>query len=675
MPTVSVLLQVLELVDFLSDLNRATGALDKLKIPAYDLEKSFDSVGNALGKFAGKIWDVVSVTLGVLLRDAIQGVIRWFGELISTAWKSAEELQLVQMRLEGFNLQAAIDSGLDFNDAMEESIRLTKEQVSWIIKLSITTPYDSADIAYVYSMSMAFGFTADEAKELTENTMDFVAAMGLTGVEAKRVIVNLGQMAQRGKITTREMNDLARGSLLPLADVLDRVAAKMGVTTEELTKMISAPGAGVDYKLFMDAFNEMIGQEERFQDAAWRMAHSFQGAMANVYESITGVISNFVLIPGFLEPIGMAIGNIMDDIGGGMDEINAAAYRVGAAIGRIVTVLLEKFLPSGKAIAGGIVGALENLADWIEGHQKQIVAFFTDIADTIKEDIIPWIKDKLIPALGDIYNWFVAQWPTIQGFFMGVYNIIKDNIVPWIRDNLIPAFNQINKWLDTNRPRIDEFFRALGEIVGKVVQELLGEDKWGSRGREKGLAQFLDLVLIMMQWIIDNTELIANFIALWIKFQIYAELAKLALGIIIEYLKSLFSFDLTVIMGRFLMLAGIIAAILANLQQILNTILVLTGSQWRVNLGYSGSTEPPPPSSPTPQWNPKTTNPLPSTTPTKTGKKGYGSMLPPKTGYNNPGSTPMASTAGGDTNYNLTINSSARTEPIIQDFKALQALA
>jgi tape measure domain-containing protein len=633
----------------------------------------------------------------MIVRDAIEWFIGALGDLAASSLQAAEDLQAIQFRLQGFNFQAALDSGIEYNAAMEESIRLTEEQMSWVMRLAAQSPYDATDIGFVFSMATAYGYTSDEAKTLTESTMDFVAAMGLSSVEQRRVIINLGQMVQRGKITTREMNDLARGSLLPLADVLDRVAEKMGITSEALSKMISAPGAGVDYQLFIDSFNEMVAGEERFIDAGKRMAVLFKASLENVYQSTRDVIGYYILIPGILGPVGKAVAGIMETITeeGNWNKIITAATRVGEALGSIVTELINLLMPSGESVVNGITSGLDGLATWLEDNKEKIVGFFVGIATTIKEDIIPWIRDRLIPALVKIYNWVVENGPKIYDFFSGIYTIIKDKIVVWVEEKLVPAFNEIKKWVKENGPKISEFFSALGEIIGKVVENLVGK---GGKGEGTGISAFLDKLLIVMQWVIDHTDQIALWINNWIILIVVWQTLKIVLdGIFVLLTTGIpIAFSIIVIwigkieeklvelvgntITKFFELPGeimsqpwyqtgvdiitnIINGIGSLLGTLTSTVVNMLVSAWNEAMAALGL-----PSIPDMGGGGGGNKIVKKIT------KGGGSPSP-SSSLSSSAVMPFTSQVASTNNYNLTIVTNASREPIIQDFAALKQIA
>ena len=544
------------LSEFVGAINTANGALDKLAAPGkainslFDklvphtnlLEQGFNYVSDAISSFGERLWQIATVTIGVILRDAFEWLLRTLKDIVASSFEAAAAFQLIEMRLSGLNLQAAIDSGLGYAEAMAAATQATKEQMDWVMKLAAITPYDAEDIAKTFTMATAFGFNTTAAKELTENILDFTAAMGLGSQEQERVIINLGQMVQRGKITTREMNDLARGSLLPLGDVLDRISEKLGITTEALTALISKPGGGVDPQLFIDAFNEMVTSEERFKNAAVRMAHTFQGAMENVWQSIRDVAGYFILLPGFLDPVGKRLGDIMDEVGERWDEITDAAGRVGTALGDITNAILDLFFPSAEKTVDGVIGALDSLSQWLTENKDPIIKFFEDIANFLfgEEKFVPFkgvqreggAIENFGKGVQGIYDWFVLNWPKIEGFFSNIGRIIEENIVPWIEEHLVPAFDEIKVWVDENKPAIDAFFKSLGDIGENVISGLTGEKR--SKGEESVLATILDEILVFMKWVTDHETEISTFVENWARFWLITQGLKIASGPILD---------------------------------------------------------------------------------------------------------------------------------------------
>ena len=677
-PAVVSLIFVVEgIQEFVSDIKAANSALDSIRKWADNnvFSNAIEGIGNAFASLGNSIWNVVTIGMGVMLRDSFHLVFDLLQDLVTNSFDAANELQGIQFRLQGFNLQAAIDSGLEYNDAMTESIRLTEEQMSWVMRLAAQSPFDATDIGFVFSMSEAFGFTSDEAKVLTQSTMDFVAAMGLSSIEQKRVIINLGQMAQRGKITTREMNDLARGSLLPLADVLDRVALKMGITTAELTKLIAKPGEGVDYQLFIDSFNEMIGTEERFIDSGKRMAMLFKASMDNVYQTTRDLIGYYIMIPGIIGPIGEAIGTVMEGITqeDNWNKIIEAASRVGEALTPIVEKILNVFLPGAGEIVNGIVGGLDAISGWLTDNKDNILRFFSSVDAFLfgtEADESGQYGTK--GALQDIKDWIDKNGPVIMAFFTGIGGTIKEGIVKIWEEKLKPAYEDFSDWVTENKPTIDAFWASLGGILKDVIDSLLGIKSGHGPVVIHGV---LDKILSVMKWITENEEQLSNFAVFWANVWLATEKVKFAAEMILKYIGALLALDIPAWALLIWALSEAFIEIKNSVVTIWNKLTSLLGMNFSNFNPFSGF-NPFPPGFSLPYGSiiPDLGNEGEDST-SKTQKTGGfigplpdGSVSGKKVGQVT--STSATSTVA----YNLTINTKAPKENILQDYAVLESM-
>lgn len=223
-----------KLVSVVWDVAKAIGktlwsALTKIVSAPFRLISSlFGGVGSsmqrvlemAIGMNLSRVW----WQLGMKMRD-----------MAKSAADAATEYQVTFNRLQTLiqNEQLGMlgkDASLDERDAaMKKSIELTKELINWTSKLAVTTIFDAEDILNVYTLAMSYGFASTQAEKLTESVLDFATGMGLGDTEMKRVIENFGQMRAQGKITGTELRDLARGSFVPVNDILEQMAKNAGL--------------------------------------------------------------------------------------------------------------------------------------------------------------------------------------------------------------------------------------------------------------------------------------------------------------------------------------------------------------------------------------------------------------------------------------------------------------
>ena len=591
------------LSSFLGDMGKMDNQIRSL-IPGNTLlEKAFLSVGDAASKIAGSALRTLEYAIGNLLSGAIESAISWLKDFGTEILASGNELQLLQLRLDALNFNSLIDSGKEMAFALEESTNRTQAQLDWIQKLAAETPFDFMDVANVYTLARAYGFADDKAQELTEAVGNFTSGMGLSDVELRRVIENLGQMVQQGKITGTELRDLARGAFVPVADVLDRVkkafegtgAAQLDFsdeigklqdklsgyatdlaiaiqkqseftdTTAESTRMAQqakidnlrkqisdvnmelttynelSAGTGTITKemfnkmrdegipamMFVDAFIAMAN--DRFPEAAEKMARALLPAIANVKDLAKSFIVTRIIVPIF-----NVLGRKIDDFSNQFtknsrlwEETKEIFIRIGDSVAYIIEKLLG-LLPSAKDVAEGVVGGFDSIAAWLEEHKDDIVSWV--------EKAAIWIQDTLLPALEEAWKWLFGtseEKGAIAGFFDFIEKVGPGvlELVDWI----VQQFTKFSDWVTENQPLIDEFFATLGEIVSDVLEGLFGKTPEEGEG-------FLGVLKSIMQWVIDNKEDISGFIENLIKLVAVFELLSFVGGVVLGVFAGIFGF-------------------------------------------------------------------------------------------------------------------------------------
>ncbi len=474
------------LVQFLSSMNKIDSSITDLSPKASMLGKAFEAVGNVVQWLTGSVFRILEYTLGSLLASAIQKVVSSLQELIGAAIEAGNEFQRLQIRLKNFNFNAATESGMGFQEAMQFATKATKEQMTWLQKLAATTPYDLTDISNVYSLARSYNFADKEARQLTSSIADFAAGMGLGGTEIERIVVNFGQMVQQGKVTQREMNDLARGAFVPVNDVLIEMQKQTGLTGKAFDAFRNS-GEGV--QAFMEAFNSLTGR--RFAGSTQAMARTWKGATDNVKDFISSIVGLDVIMP-VMDTVGGYIADFLDvftrvpseaervvaemegvELRDPFGEIVETSEKIGKTIQGIVADILG-LGPSADDLAQSLVDGLGAFSDWLIEH---------------KDDIVVWVQDA-IAKVGEM----------------------ADKISSFIENKIIPAFDRISQWVDENGGTIDEFFSTLGEIFGQLFADatsgLEGEDPLGAL--LDGLKTFMDFVIENKDEIIKWTEAIAK---------------------------------------------------------------------------------------------------------------------------------------------------------------------
>jgi tape measure domain-containing protein len=518
------------LAGFIRDTGKINDALAGIQPQGTLLQRVVGGVGAAFGSLGREILNVAEVALGTLLAHSVEFAIEKVKELIGVVVEAANEFQTMQLRLDRLNFNSLIESGKSFTEALTESRDMTKDQLDWIRKLAIQTPYDAQDVAHVFTLAQSYGFAADESKHLTENITDFAAGMGLGNTEIQRIIVNFGQMVQQGKVTQREMNDLARGAFVPVNDVLERMQENVGLTGAAFDDFRTS-GEGVT--AFMGAFSEIV--EERFQGAAKDMSRTFQGATDNALDFVKSVLGFDVVLP-VLEKIG---GKIADMLEGLTSETNFKLITDHASrFGQALAGMLEDVLGLGDfdadTLVEGIVTGFDKMTTWINTHGKDVKQFFIDVGQSIQEKVVPFIED------------------------------------------LVENFNTITDWVGENGTLIKDFFSTLGQIIAEVF----GFDisSFGS------LEGFLEIIKAFMQYVIDNKDAISDWASKLMAFFLIWQVGATILSVVGTIIVGLIGFVLGLVGAVFSVVSimavfGItVGAVTTFLGTFIATVVILLGT-------------------------------------------------------------------------------------------------
>jgi tape measure domain-containing protein len=159
----------------------------------------------------------------------------------------------------------------DMTEALAMAGPAAQDTLKWISELAMKSPFDETGVSAAYRTALTYGFTSDEAKKLTENTLDLLAATGQESTVMNSVALALGQINSKGRVTADNLNQLAYAGV-PVNDILKG----MGFTLDDVSKGL------VDADSFMEAFNKTL--EGTVGGSAERMANSWSGILSTLDE-------------------------------------------------------------------------------------------------------------------------------------------------------------------------------------------------------------------------------------------------------------------------------------------------------------------------------------------------------------------------------------------------------
>lgn len=578
---------------FLGDMKKVDKSIKDLIPGSNLLSRAFEGVGSVVQWLTGSVFRVLEYTLGNLLASAIQSVVGWLRDLVTGAMDSADEFAKLQLRLERLNFNSLTESGEEYTDIMAEAVRLTKEQIAWATRLAASTPFDAKDVTNVYTLARGYEFTADEAKSLTEAVIDFTSGMGLSATEMERVIINFGQMRQQGKLNGQDLKDLARGAFVPVNRVLEITAQKLGMTTEEFNKLRSRGALSADaVNVFRESFEELVGV--RFEGAAEKMGSVFSVAKENIEGLIRDLIGMNVVMP-VLNILGERMQAITEAIASSDERWNsltASMSRIGEAVAGIITDLMG-IAPSAEGIADALLTGLDKIADWLEEHRDDIVAWAQKSAKWVGEELLPKITELwgilfgsegepgAIQKFGD---W--AQntlFPFLQQQILPVLQDISDLIFGAEEDSdLATSINEINGTPLQNvlyiimslKPLLEPLKELFGAIGDVIITAFGGEEP-------ESFAEFVTNTLVpaiqdLTKFIDENKEGLANLIKVLLLMSILGTVAAWVVSLTIKILAFLAAVGGAVIITPIILAVVAVFNILKNnITTVVNIILLL----------------------------------------------------------------------------------------------------
>lgn len=417
------------------------------------MERTESEIGSWGSRVSGSLKRVLEFAAGGLLANAGGRLAGMANQTLRTGFELVKNYELQVQSLQSLAARELLNTGAakSMNEALEKGRVIGEENIKWVEKLAITSPFSSEDIIGAYQIGAALGFSSDNLKILIQDTTDWASATGKSREEMMGVLNALGTMNVSGKANYEQMMSLiVRG--VPVWDYLSKA---MGKSTAEIQEMMSKGliPANVAIKAVSD------GMHGDFAGSAERMANSLAGLTGSLQDLASLTLRN--LFQPALMAIQPYLAKFVDTLGN--DSLQNAVKATGAAIGTFLVSALERL--------SQMVGPITNLA-------ARVVAGF-----------------QLLRAL------FA---PLISSWSQGVSQIIGIVTGLWalIANHFVAGRQRARAWgLDTIGQFAQGMMAALGVVVGaiKAIGNVLAEwlmphsppkvaphiDKWGEQTGEQ----------------------------------------------------------------------------------------------------------------------------------------------------------------------------------------------
>lgn len=308
-------------------------------------------------------------------------------------------------------------------ETMLGSAEKADELIREITEFAAKTPFELVGLVESSKKLLAFGFAQEEIIDTMRNMGNIAAGIGRDKLPS--LILALGKIRTKGKATMEELNIMLEAGV----PILDELAKNMGVTKEEIFKLVSAGKVGFD-----DVNNALYTLSNE--------GGRFAGLMEKQSKSLLGIISN----------IGDFITNLSNDIG-------------------------KELLPEVKSLARGFLDFLEankeiiktNLVKYFKEAVRVIAFVFLFLKKLYDKAIKPLLEGfdditgggidliKIFKMIGKIIGPVVRAVGKLAQVIGGLISYVSDLFEEFDTGNAIIGY-------------ISKVFELFGAIINEIAE-------------------------------------------------------------------------------------------------------------------------------------------------------------------------------------------------------------
>lgn len=267
----------------------------------------------------------------------------------------------------GFNAQLE-QVNIGFT-TMFKSANTSKKMLEELKDFAAKTPFEFPELLEATQRMKALGFEASELLPTLKAVGDAAAGLGGGSELINRIILALGQMKAKGKVSGEEMRQLAESGI-PAYEMLAEV---LGVSIPEAMEMTRKGIVSSDQAI--STFVQKM--EERFPNMMKNMENTWQGATSTISDNLRFILAD--MTKGFydrLKDVVIKVKNLTSEI--------YDAYKVGG----LKKVYEDLVPPNIKSQLDPIISVFNNLFNVIKENWGDIKYIITELISTISS-IIP----------------------------------------------------------------------------------------------------------------------------------------------------------------------------------------------------------------------------------------------------------------------------------------------
>lgn len=248
-----------------------------------------------------------------------------------------------------FNLTGQVEqSKIAFETLLgsqEKALAMMKD----IDTFAASTPFEKTNLTPLVQQLIGMGFEAQKALPIINVLGDSMAALGRGQGDLNGVVLALGQIQTKGKVSAEELMQLAERGL-PVFQILEQ---KLGLTKKQLGDI---GNAGISSAQGINAL--LTGLNERFGGAMVKQAQTLNGQWSNLMDNVKSLVGN-------------AGQTINDKVKGWIGSVNSFFDKNRPVIAKFVEDILAMISGVTESIAV-VFGALWNvISDVLTGITGQ----------------------------------------------------------------------------------------------------------------------------------------------------------------------------------------------------------------------------------------------------------------------------------------------------------------
>ena len=284
--------------------------------------------------------DLSSLTGGAIGGAAINIIIRGVDKFSSEFKKASTSMEKLQKASKAVALGVGAafavatknaakfeQTTIAFNTLLGSAIKAEKF-LKKLTSFAARTPFTLPGVEKSARQLLAVGFEAEEVIPILKNLGDVSSGLGMGEEGLQRLIINLGQVRNQGKLTGRELRDFAVNGV-PL---LDALAKQLGTTTKGVQELVSQ--GKVSSEDTIKAFQSLSAEGGKFANLMEKQMGSAIGQISNLQDAISIASRAFgsILLPA-IKPVVKAIAEMVNKFNELPEGAKTAISKLAAAGG------------------------------------------------------------------------------------------------------------------------------------------------------------------------------------------------------------------------------------------------------------------------------------------------------------------------------------------------------